>query len=415
MASYYILQPLRDEISLLLGKDYLPSLFRWTMLGMLVTNPLMALLMARVPRHRLVPVIFRFFMSHLVLFVVLFSATGMGRGQTEAQVIQGYARLVPGLFFVWVSVFNLTAVSLFWSTMADRFSSNQSKKFFGFIGTGGTLGQLAGSQLAAWLVPFLGPTYLILVSVALLEFSVRSCPAVSPPDDLADSGGPEGVASKVDDQTPPHLFSGILPVLRSPYLLGICAFLFLYAFTSSFIWFQRQELVADSFDNRAGRVQFLAALNFWGSFATVLVQMFITGRLITSLGLLFTLALVPGYTALGFSAFATRPSLFLLALFEVTRKTLNFAIARPSREVLFTVLSRQEKYLAKNFIDTFVYRAGDAIASVAFEGLKKGLTLGTTGLSWAAVPFATLWTMVAIGLGIAQKRKQAEIEARKND
>jgi len=403
MSSYYILQPLRDEIALLLGKDYIPTLFRWTMLAMLITNPLMAMLMSRIPRHRLVPIIYRFFISHLLLFVVAFNAFGIGRDQTS---VQGWARLLPGLFFVWVSVFNLTAISLFWSTMADRFSSSQSKKYFGFIGAGGTLGQTAGSQMAAHLVHWLGPTNLILVSVALLELSVRACPS------LASSASPDSTPTQTQpEQARLKPWSGIAPVLKSGYLLGICAYLFLYAFTSSFIYFQRQELVADSIGDRAGRVKFLSDLNLYGSIATVLVQLFLTGRVIASLGLVFSLALVPGVTAVGFSLFAMQPALILLAIFEVTRKTLNFAIARPSREVLFTVVKKEDKYLAKNFIDTFVYRAGDTLASFAFEWMKVTFSLGMRGLSWAAVPCSLLWLAVAASLGVIQRKKQKELEA----
>jgi AAA family ATP:ADP antiporter len=226
---------------------------------------------------------------------------------------------------------------------------------------------------------------------------------------LVDDNPQPGQAQTESDPLKP--WSGIAPVLQSGYLLGICAYLFLYAFTSSFIYFQRQELVADSFGARADRVKFLSDLNLYGSVATVLVQLFLTGRLIARLGLVFSLALVPAATCLGFAFFALQPALMLLALFEVTRKTLNFAIARPSREVLFTVVKKEDKYLAKNFIDTFVYRAGDTLASLAFEALKLGLNLGTRGLSLAAVPCSLLWLLVAAALAMAQRRKQSQLEA----
>ncbi len=397
MAAYYILQPLRDENGVLLGNT--SSLFRWTMVAVLAVNPLFSMLMARIARQSLVPVIYRFFISHLVLFVVAFHALKVG-GTTE---LVGNARLAPSIFFVWVSVFNLFAVSLFWSVMADRFTGNQGRRFFGFIGAGGTAGQFVGSALATFLVPYLGATNLMLVSAVLLELSVRSRPSI---DDVVQEQQETKVeAAGASQRVKPKPWTGMWLVMKSPYLFGICAYLFLYTFTSSFIYLQKQDMVGDAFATREARVQFFAAMNFLTSGGTLLIQLFLTGRVIGAMGLIFSLCLVPGMTALGFVALATRPGLVLLSLFDAVRKTLNYAIARPSREILFTVVSKEDKYISKNFIDTFVYRAGDSIASFAFDGLKS-LQLGTTGISWAAVPFSLLWTAVAAGLGKAQRRKQ---------
>ncbi|MBS2039936.1 hypothetical protein JST97_33430 [bacterium] len=404
MASYYILQPLRDEVGVLLGDT--PTLFLWTMGVMFAVNPIFSVVMGKIPRPRLVPVIYRFFMLNLVLFILGFKWIGAAQGEAS---VQGTARLIPSIFFVWVSVFNLFAMSLFWSVMADRFTGSQGRKFFGFIGAGGTLGQLVGSTSAALLVKSLGATNLIFVSVVLLELSVRARPSLEDltTEKAASSKEPQGSG---DQPAKPKPWTGVMLVLKSPYIFGICCYLLLYAFTSSFIYFQKQMVVGDVFKTREDRVAFFGWMNFISSGGTLLVQLFVTGRLISSMGLIFSLSLVPAFTCLGFVALALQPGLILLSLFDAFRKMLNFAIARPSREILFTVVSKEDKYIAKNFVDTFVYRAGDSLASFAFTGITR-LNLGGQAYSWTAVPFSCLWVAVAALLARAQRTKQEAQEA----
>jgi len=403
MASYYILQPLRDGVGSILGDT--PTLFLWTMAAMFAVNPIFSMVMAKIPRQRLVPVIYRFFITNLLLFVVGFKVIGMDSGQE----IVGNARIIPSIFFVWVSIFNLFAMSLFWSVMADRFTGAQGRRLFGFIGAGGTLGQMAGSAIASGLVKFVGATNLIFISILLLEFSVHWRPSIDDvvrDQQVADSSA----AGSAEKKESPKPWTGVMLVLKSPYIFGICCYLLLYAFTSSFIYFQRQMVVADVFKSPAEKVDFFSKMNLISSGGTLFVQLFVTGRLISALGLVFSLSLVPAFTSVGFIALALYPGLILLSLFDAVRKMLNFAIARPSREILFTVVSKDDKYIAKNFVDTFVYRAGDSLASFAFTGIKN-LKLGGQAYSWAAVPFSLLWFSVAAALAVAQRKKQEVQEA----
>lgn len=402
MASYYILQPLRDETGVLLGDT--PTLFLWTMAVMFLVNPIFSMVMAKIPRQRLVPVIYRFFILNQFLFILGFKAIGAASGQAE---VVGYARLIPSIFFVWVSVFSLFAMSLFWSVMADRFTGAQSRRFFGFIGAGGTLGQMVGSTIAGTLVLKLGATNLIFVSMFLLELSVRARPSID--DVIGEQQVADSKAAGSSTQSPKP-WTGALLVLKSPYLFGICAYLFLYTFTSSFIYLQKQMVVGDVFKTREARVAFFGWMNFISSGGTLFVQLFVTGRIISALGMVFSLALVPVFTCFGFVGLALQPGLILLSIFDAVRKMLNYAIARPSREILFTVVSKEDKYIAKNFVDTFVYRAGDSMASFAFTGIKN-LNLGGQAYSWTAVPFSCLWVVVATLLARAQRKKQEAQEA----
>jgi len=327
---------------------------------------------------------YAFFGLHLVLF-------GIGFTSFSVEALQrGWLRLIPTAFYLWVGVFNLFAVSLFWSSMADQFSSQDSKRNFGWIGAGGSLGQMAGSVLAERLAPIIGPNHLFWVSLVLLTISLL---AAAP------------LKAAAPEERPNSLWSGITTVMKSRYLMGICFYIFLYTFTTSFLYFEKQTLVASAVGGRAERVVFFARLNFASSLATVLVQLLVTGKLMLSLGLAVALAVTPLATVMGFVVLAWLPVLTCVAFFEVVRKTLNYAISRPSREVLFTVVPREQKYLAKNFIDTFVYRAGDALASVAFE-LLRSLQLGVSGLALAAVPFSLLWMVTGVALGRAQFRAE---------
>jgi len=341
----------------------------------------------------------KFLEIHPQLLQALFGVFGGSNGEALSH---GWGRSIPTCFYLWVTAYSLIVVSLFWSKMADQFSSNQSKRFFGFVGAGGSLGQFFGSFVASKGVHWLGPTYLLLVVVLMLELSVRCClPLEATPRMSSSEDGPS---------RPVRPWSGLSSLLRSPYLLGICAYVFLYTFTSSFIYLQKQQMVQDSIRNRADKVSFFADINLIGSVCQVAIQLLLTGQIMTRLGLVFSLTLVPLITAGGFSILAAQPFLRVLALFEIVRKTLNFAVARPSREVLFTVLPRREKYLAKNAIDTFVYRAGDGLASVAFDLIKVSW-VGLTGTalavrySLAAIPFAALWVLTAAGLALAQRRR----------
>lgn len=394
MAFVYIVKPLQDDSAQLLGTDSITALFRWSMVTMLVANRLFTWAFGWMPRAQILPWTYRFFNANLVLF-------GLGYFlSTPESMGQGWLRALPTCFFLWVGVVTLLPVSVFWSRMADQFNSEQSKLYFGAIATGASLGQLCGSTIPLVVVKFASPNFLFPVAALMLELAVQLArPLQSPPEEpeaQSEAGGTTGKPSASP-------FAGLSQLL-SPYLLGICCYMFLYTFTSSFLYLQKQDLVALSDMDRAQRVSFFSAINLVGSVAQILVGMLLTGRLLKRVGVGVALAIVPCVTALGFSAVALWPGLILMALFEVVRKTLNYGISRPSREVLFTVVPRDQKYLAKNFIDTFIYRAGDALASFAFDAFKM-LQLGATGLSWSAVPFSLMWLGTGLLLGKAQQSR----------
>jgi len=400
LAGYYVAKPLRDDIALLLGKEFIPKLFVWTLLVMVVANPIFSALMNRVSRVRFIKFVYRFFALNLLGFIAAFKwleKAGMMPKGGEAVQIQGTAFAVGTVFFVWVSVFNLFAVSIFWALMADLFDSRDSKKLFGLVGAGGTAGQLFGSWATTALVDDLGPTNLLFITVVTLELAVYAMLGLTrdhtePPRETGPSK--------------PNAFSGITDIIKSPYLLGICFYLFLYTFTSTFLYFQKQHIVDVTLSDREERVAFFATVSLLISVFTLIIQLFLTGHILPMLGLSVGLSMVPIVTVIGFVALGFNPGLWPLAAVEVCRSTANYGISRPSREVLYTVVSRREKYLSKSFIDTFVYRAGDAIASGAFAFIQ-GLSLTLQAISFVAVPVAFVYLGVAGFLGQAQARRAA--------
>jgi AAA family ATP:ADP antiporter len=281
--------------------------------------------------------------------------------------------------------------------MADVFDSEQAKRLFGFIGVGGTLGSITGSTVTAALAQRLGTVNLLLVSVGLLEIAILIV--------MRFPARPQGVGAKQDvmtrSDTAPiggSMWAGFTGVARSPYLLGVAAFLLLYTFGSTFLYFEQAVIVGREYTDAESRAAILAKIEIAVQTLTVLTQIFLTGRLMRWLGLGLTLALLPAISVLGFTVLGAMPILATVMVFTVIRRGTNFGITNPAMEVLFTVVSREDKYKAKSFIETFVYRAGDQIAAWVYRAFDQ-LGLGVSGMAYLAVPFAATWLGVALWLG----------------
>jgi AAA family ATP:ADP antiporter len=288
---------------------------------------------------------------------------------------------------------------VFWAFMVDVFNTDQSKRLFGFISVGGTLGAIVGAAITATLVQKVGTLNLLLISAVLLELSAQ-CVRFFP----ATPAGPGPAIKKAAIEESPvggRIWAGIAHNFRSPYLLGICTYMLLYAITSTLLYFQQVGIAASAFSDRGARTAFFAQIDLLVNVLTILVQAFLTGRLLKWLGVGVTLAILPALSVIGFTAMGLVPTLALLVIFLTLRRAGNFAIARPARETLFTVISREDKYKAKNFIDTVVYRAGDQIGAWT-SPLLGWLGLGLTGVSFVAAPIAAVWLLVSLWLGRRQ-------------
>ena len=385
LCGYYIIRPLREEMGIAGGVENLQWLFTGTFVAMLVAVPLFGATVARFAKRRIVPLVYRFFIVNILVFYVLLRFD-IG------------AEHVARAFFIWTSVYNLFVVSVFWSFMADVFRNDQARRLFGFIAAGGSAGALLGPALTAALAVPLGPVALLLISALFLEGAVqciRRLLVAVPARGEARGNTPDGVAIGGS------IFAGITLVLRSRYLLGICLYILIFTTTSTFLYFQQAHIVAAAFDDPAERTRLFALIDLSVGVLTLLVQCFATGRLIGWLGVGPVLAVLPLLTLVGFVGLAMAPTLVVLVAFQSIRRATNFAIAKPSREVLYTVLDAERKYKAKNVIDTLVYRGGDAVSGWAYAGLSA-IGLGLPAIALAAVPLAGVWLATGLRLGRAQ-------------
>lgn len=394
LASYYVIRPLRDEMGVRGSENALSWLFVGTLIGTAGLNPLFGALVSRLTRKVFVPVVYRFLVATLVLFWALLSFAP-----------QAWQLPVAQTFFVWASVFNLFAVSVFWGFLSDLFRPEQGRRLFGFVAVGGTLGAIAGAALTAGLAGLLGPTNLILLAALLLEgavFCVRGLVRHFGVDDT--SRNPDGAGTEAEGVPPGSgVFSGLTIVSRSGYLLGISLFLLFFTVSSTFLYFEQARIVKAALADSAARTAFFARIDLWVNLLAAFTQVFLSGRIVRALGVGGTLVALPVLTAAGFLALAASPTTGILVLVMVSRRAGNFALFRPTREVLFTVLPREEKYAAKNFVDTFVYRFGDVAGAFADKGLRALGAMGGT-LAGLFLPIAVAWALLAAWLGRHQAR-----------
>jgi ATP:ADP antiporter, AAA family len=392
LSSYYVIRPVRDEMGVLGGVRNLAWLFSGTLAVTLLIHPLFAGWVSRLTRARFIPLAYRGFALSLVGFYLLLEA-----------VPEDLTIWVGRAFFVWTSVFNLFVISVFWGFMADIFSPEQARRLFGFIAVGGSLGAIAGAALSAALATLLGPVTLLLLSAALLEAAVR-CAALlgraappAPSDEPVErSPAPPALAAGPRSEKPigGTSLDGIRRVLRTPFLASICLFIGFLTLGSTFLYFQQAEIFARELSDSAERTALFARVDLVVNVLTLIVQLFLTGRLLRWLGVGAGLALLPLVSLLGFATLAAMPVLGVVVVLQVLRRVTNFAVTRPSREVLFTVLPRADKYKAKNFIDTFIYRLGDQVGAWGYT-LLTAVGLGVAGTALVAAPLAGVWMINA--------------------
>lgn len=384
LTAYYVLRPIRDDMGVAGGVQNLAWLFLGTLTGVALSNPAFGYLASRMTRQRLVTVSYRFFAANLVLFYFVFQSAAPGQ-----LVWTGRG------FFIWVAVFTMIANSLFWSVMADAYSTAQGRRLFGLIGAGGTIGAITGASLTSTLVGVIGHANLLLVSAALLELSAFAArqvfrTAVRGADRSEDVDSHEVVGGGTLD--------GLQHTVGSPYLRGIAIHLLFFTTLTTFIYFQQATIVDANITDRVERTRFFANVDLAVNVLALLTQSIATGHLVRLFGLTAALCYLPALSVVGFASLGTYATVPVLMTFQVLRRAGEFSIAKPSREVLFTVVPRADRYKAKNFIDTFVYRAGDQLSAWLYTAL---LALGLTvqGTSAVAVVLAIVSIGVAIWLG----------------
>jgi len=388
LCAYYIIRPLRDEMGVTVTKSggSLEWLFVIVFVVMLAAVPVFGWVVSTFARKRVAPIVYLFFIANLAVFWLLIGDTPSPR--------------VAATFFVWVSVFNLFVVSLFWSVMADLWSSGQAKRLYGFIAAGGSAGAFTGPLITQSLVHSVGTANLLLISGAFLGLALVCIGGLR---SLLGAG-----RGDTDEAPAGHgIVDGMLRVLSDPYLLQIAAWVLIANLISTFFYFEQARIVGAALPERADRVQLFARMDLAVSVLTVAAQLVVTGPFLKRLGVGWAIAALPASAVLGLLAIAVSPTLWVIAAVIVVERAIGFAIANPGARVLYTVVEPEDKYKSQNFIDTVVFRGGDAASGWVFSGLGKVLGLSTPAVALVTVPFAMAWLVLSLRLGRSQEERAA--------
>ena len=386
LSAYYVLRPLRDNAGISGGTRALPWLFTATFFVMLVAAPLYGWLVARLPRRRLIPLVYHFFAANILIFWLLLT---FGVAQ----------KIVFQVFFVWITVFSIFAVPVFWSYLADLYRSDQGKRLYGFIAAGGSLGALAGPTVTRSLVEPLGPVNLLLLPMVLIELSVLCAARL----------GPAAAGFNQTPQSPPPIggnaFEGFAAILKSPYLGGIAMWVVLLSLGNSMLYLSQAELVSAATPDAVERTRIFATIEQWTGALQILLQLAVTGRLIKRFGTGIAAAFLPVVFALGYGAMYLAPVLVVVMAFQAAQRTANFAFSNPAREVLFTVADREDKYKAKNVIDGALFRGADMGWAWVFALLSKKLMMSVPAIAAVTVPAMLGWAGLSLALGRMQEKR----------
>jgi AAA family ATP:ADP antiporter len=377
LCGYSILRPVRDEMAIEGGLKNLPWMMTGTFLTMLAATPLFGWLSARCSRYRLLVTVYTFFIANLLVFYGLMTS-------------HLYPEWVARGFFIWLSVFNLFVVSVFWSFMDDLFTPEQGARLFGIIAAGGSSGALLGPLITT------GLTFVFPIPVLMLASTVFLVLCLGCISRLERWGEQRSVHHQPHPGDPLRgsFLAGVRLTFDSPYLLGICGYLMVLTMTATFLYLEQTRLVSEYLDQPEARTRLFSSLDFATNLLTWGTQLFITNRVIGRFGLVAGLLFLPAISVVGFLGIALWPTLAVYVVFSVLRRVGEYALSKPSREVLFTVLTREEKYKAKNFIDTAISRGGDASTAWLVTGVKA-LGATTSHIAWALVPVMLLWAWLA--------------------
>jgi AAA family ATP:ADP antiporter len=389
MASYFILRPLRDAEGTIYGVDHLQELFTGTFLLSFIVAPIYAGFASRIRLATFLPWVYGVIAVSMVGFYFAFQAHENNRW-------------VAAGFYVWLSTLNLLIISVFWSMMADIFSSTQAKRLFGFIAAGGTVGTIVAPAFITFFVKTVGANTLLLISGAgflITALLVRALEKEKRRFAAIDSSAQR---TSLDRSLGGNPFDGFVLLMKSRYLLMIALFLLLMTWISTVIYFQLGDLITHQFADKAARTQAYARIDLATNSIAVIVQLFGTGRFIKRFGVTTGLLINPVIMVIAFLAVVAAPGLLVLGTVQVMRRAAEYAVAKPSRDMLFTVVDQQSKYKAKNVIDTVVYRFGDLSSSWISSAI---LPFGVKGLAIFGVIIAAAWFPIAYLLG---KRYEAE-------
>jgi ATP:ADP antiporter, AAA family len=380
LAAYYVLRSVRDEIGVQLGKDMQAWLYSVVFVVMLVAVPLFGWIVTRFPRRLLVTILHGFFILNLLAFWTLFHASSP-------------KPLLLATFYVWVSSFNVFIVSLFWSTMSSMWTSDQAKRLYGVIAAGATAGVFCGPVLTSLLVGRIGQTNLMLVSAGFLGLGVGMARMLTVI--------PVSVQQVTKSEAPTlgTILSGAVNVFRTPYLLHIAIVMFIINLVGTFFYLEQSKIVGMSGMSGIERTQFFARMDIITAVLQVFAQVFLTGRVIERLGLGLAACALPVVAAVGLVLLSGYDSLAMVAGLVVFQRAIGYGISTPAMRVFYTVVPPEDKYKAQNFIDTVVFRGGDASGGWIFGPLAKHAGMSLSVMALITLPLVAVWVALVLRLG----------------
>lgn len=423
LCGYFFLRPVRDAMGVARGMDELRWLFVCTALVSLAVVLAFGGVVARTNRRRFIPIGYLCVIGCLIVFAGMLIVDGAaGGGLIGSDTETPLARYVGYVYYVWLSTINLFVNSVFWAFMVDLFDVRQGKRMFAFIGIGGTLGAIAGGwatnvisgmtdsvYLPAGLMligaAFFGLAIVVMLSLDRLVFGSQRSQLTADgaaieghqwagDRDVAGEGGIGGT-----------FWEGAHAVVRSPYLLGIGAYIALMAISNTLIYFTQANIILDDRDTFSELIAGFAQLDVLAQVATLFVQIFVTTQVIKRIGVGWTLVILPLVTLAGFAVLSAWATFGVMAVFQAVHRATRYAISRPARETLFSVVSPSEKYKAKPFVDVFVYRGGD-LAGAGVDSMFAAMGLTLAAVAAATVPVAGVWAVLCLALGRAQQAKE---------
>ncbi len=391
LCSYYIIRPLRDEMGVAVGADGRERLFFIVFVVMLAAVPLFGWLVSTFPKKRVAPLVYAFFIANLGVFWVLLSVS---KGNP----------FLASAFFVWVSVFNLFVVSLFWIVMADLWATGDAKKYYGLIAAGGSAGAFSGPYITQSIVHHVGVANLLLVSAGFLGLAMTGLMALR-----RELGRAQPEAS--DAPASDGLLAGARRVFQSPYLFQIALWIFITNLVSTFFYLEQARIIGEAIKVSADRVQLFARIDWTVSSLTILSQVFVTAWVLQRFRVGLCMAALPASAAIGLLALAVAPTLWVVVAIIIAERAIGFGISNPAARVLYTVVEPSDKYKAQNFIDTVVFRGGDAASGWVFNSAVKAVGLATPAVALLTLPFALGWIGLSLFLGREQETRAAKQEA----
>jgi AAA family ATP:ADP antiporter len=386
LSAYYMLRSVRETMAIVSGVENIPWLFTGTFTAMVLATPVFGWITSRYRRRTFLPWVYYFFIANILLFFVTFT------WYMDEELTRLWA---ARSFFVWLSVFNLFVVSVFWSFMADIWSTEQSRRLFGVISAGGSSGAFVGPLITSALVVPIGFENLLPLSAMLLAFSVYCLhrlrrwslqQASTDSGPFTESSGPLGGSA----------FGGIKLVLTTPYLAAIAASMLCAMFLGGAMYMYMAELISVSFPDTDYQTRIFALIDTVSNAISFIGQFVLVKFAVQKLGIGITLAILPLVSIAAFALLASNPIFIVIAIFQVVRRGLAYGIAKPASDMLYSVVSREAKYKAKNFIETAVWRGGDVVATWTIRSLAG---IGLTGVSLVCIPIAIVWSLLALWIG----------------